>query len=212
MSTPKIASILVLDVQSVWLRAVETILGSAGFATASASSPGEALQQLRRGSFEVLIFSVDTGEAKLGWPQILSRARKIAPDIRLIVIGNEDDPAVISRAFELGADAYVVRRVEPEDLVFAARQVLQQAVYHVWPSARSRRTTGASSLGPFGLTRRESQVLDLIAQGRSNAQIAGELKITEQTVKGHLWRLYRKLEVKNRTAAARMAEKKVGRG
>jgi DNA-binding NarL/FixJ family response regulator len=207
MSTPKSRKVLVLDVQSVWLPAVEKILDAAGFATTSTSSAANALQQVRRGSFDVLMFSVDSGDERLGWTQLLSRAKKLAPATKLIVVGSDADPGVIQRAFELGADAYLLRRAEPEDLVFATRQVLQPGVYHLWPLSRSRRPSRQSSDRPFGLTRREGEVLGLIAQGRSNAQIARELKITEQTVKGHLWRLYRKLEVKNRTAAARWAEK-----
>jgi DNA-binding NarL/FixJ family response regulator len=79
-------------------------------------------------------------------------------------------------------------------------------MYLVWPFVGSRRWSENGAPRPCGLTRRESEALDLIGKGRSNAEIAKELGITEQTVKGHLWRLYRKLGVSNRTAAARWTE------
>jgi DNA-binding NarL/FixJ family response regulator len=205
-STPETATILVLDAQSVWLRAVASILQSAGFTATSLTSSDEALKLLRRGGFDVIMFGVDSAGSNLAWTQVVSRIKKVAPGTKLIIVGNDDDPATVERTFETGADAYVVKRAEPEDLLFAIRQVLEPAVYHVSPSMRPRRSGDLPSPRPFGLTRRESEVLELIAEGRSNAEIARRLKITEQTVKGHLWRLYRKLEVPNRTAAARVAE------
>ena len=105
-----------------------------------------------------------------------------------------------------GADAYITRRVEPEDLVFAIRQVLAPALYLIWPFSGLGRSANRGAGRPYGLTRRENEALELLAQGRSNAEIAKALGITEQTVKGHLWRLYRKLGVSNRTAAARLLE------
>ena len=58
----------------------------------------------------------------------------------------------------------------------------------------------------FGLTRRELEILQLVAEGDSNAQLAKMLWITEQTVKFHLSNIYRKLGVSNRTEAARWAQ------
>jgi DNA-binding NarL/FixJ family response regulator len=55
-------------------------------------------------------------------------------------------------------------------------------------------------------TPREREIVRLVAQGRSNAEIAKALAIREATVKGHLWRLYRKIGVSNRTVAARWVD------
>lgn len=200
-------TLLVLDVHSVWLRAVEAIAGEAGFATTTADSSGEAFKLLRRGGFDVVMFGVDAGGDSLPWAQLLSRSKKLAPSAKFVLVADEEDQDVLRRAHGAGVDAYITRRVEPEDLVFAIRQVLAPALYLIWPFVGSRRPAERSAGRPFGLTRRESQALELLAQGRSNAEIAKELGITEQTVKGHLWRLYRKLGVSNRTAAARLAEK-----
>jgi DNA-binding NarL/FixJ family response regulator len=202
------SAILVLDIQSVWLRAVESILDSAGFSAVSTTSYEEALTLLRRGRFEVLMLGADSESRASGWAQQLAQVKKAAPKVRVIVVTADEDPGLIQRALECGADAFVAKRVQPDDLVFAIRQVLAPAVYHVWPSPGAGGRDGESSpAGATRLTAREREVLDLIAQGRSNAEIATTLRITEQTVKGHLWRLYRKLDVTNRTAAARWAEK-----
>jgi DNA-binding NarL/FixJ family response regulator len=206
-SSSDIQTILVLDVQPIWLRAVEQIAGEAGFQATSTSSVTEALRLLGRRRFDLIVVGTDAGEEKLGLPQILARAKRLAPTAKLILAGDDETSAAIQSAFAAGADAYITKHVEPTDLVFAIRQVLAPELYLVSPFVGSRRSTERSPERPFGLTRRESEALELIADGRSNAEIAWELGIAEQTVKGHLWRLYRKLGVSNRTAAARRAEK-----
>jgi DNA-binding NarL/FixJ family response regulator len=200
-------TLLVLDVQSVWLRAVERIATEAGFATTTTSSTGEAFKLLRRGGVDAMLFGADAGGANLTWTQLVSRTKKLAPGTKFVLVGDDEDEEVVRRALEAGVDAYLTRSVEPEDLVFAIRQVRAPELYLIWPFTSSRRSAQRSAARPFGLTRRENEALDLISEGRSNAEIAKELGITEQTVKGHLWRLYRKLGVSNRAAAARWAEK-----
>ena len=59
---------------------------------------------------------------------------------------------------------------------------------------------------PSGLTRREIEILQLVSEGYSNAQVAQMLWVTEQTVKFHLSNIYRKLDVANRTEASRWAQ------
>jgi DNA-binding CsgD family transcriptional regulator len=63
----------------------------------------------------------------------------------------------------------------------------------------------AADISP-GLTRREYEILQLVAEGHSNAQLARMLWVTEQTVKFHLSNIYRKLDVANRTEASRWAQ------
>jgi DNA-binding CsgD family transcriptional regulator len=92
----------------------------------------------------------------------------------------------------------------------AVRQALEPSVYvaavdaanglrpHAWDSA--------IAFGPgYNLTRREVEVLRLVAEGHSNAQLAKMLWVTERTVKFHLSNIYRKLGVSNRTEASRWA-------
>lgn len=201
--------ILVLDAQTVWLRAVEQTVDDAGFATTTTSSESDALRLLEHGGFHVIMLPVDDDGGNLSWTDLLSCCKKRAPGARFILVGDEEDDRLLRRALEAGADAFLTRRVEPEDLVFAIRQVLSPEMYLGWPFVNPRRWSENGVPRTFGLTRREIEALDLLAQGRSNAEIAKELGITEQTVKGHLWRLYRKLGVSNRTDAVRSAERTI---
>lgn len=193
--------VLILDSQPVWLRAVETILGEAGFDAVSATSEAEALAELRRDTFVVLMVGIDGLHE---WERVLETVRRRDTRPKLVVVAADEAPETVDRALELGADAFVAKRALPEDIPFAIRQVLSPEVYEIRPSLQNGpKTKARSRQQPAGLTAREQEVLQLVAQGRSNAEIAKRLQITEPTVKGHLWRVYRKIGVANRTAAAR---------
>jgi two-component system nitrate/nitrite response regulator NarL len=192
--------ILVLDAQPVWLRAVESILNNAGFATTLTTSPKEALALQRSNTFALAIVGIDV--EGFDWERFVEAIRADAPTCRLIVVSQGDPISTARRALELGADAYVERRVQPPDLVFAARQVISPDVYHVTPAPGADVEADPGTVTVASLTSRERQILALLADGYSNAAIATALGITEPTVKGHLRRLYRKIGVGNRAAAA----------
>lgn len=200
---PPAQRLLILDTQPVWLRAVEGILRTAGFETTSVESSTEARSALRRERFDILMLGID---GLPDWRHVLDGVRRDAGP-KVVVVGADEAPTTVDLALRLGADAYVVRRAKPEDIPFVVRQVLSPEVYEVKPSFEGE-PARARGRGPgklAELTSREREVLGLVARGRSNLEIAKMLEITEPTVKGHLWRLYRKIGVRNRTAAARWA-------
>ena len=200
--------VLALDRQPVWLRAVESIVGAAGFDVQATSSVEEALAALDRERPDVLMLGVDDEPDA---ERLLERVRERAAETKLVVVAADDDLRAVERALEIGADAYVVKRAQPHDLVFVVRQVLSPEVYEVRPAGgdESQRVPDAE---PAGLTPREQDILRLVALGRSNAEVGRLLSISERTVKGHLWRLYRKLGVSTRTAAAQWARSQLPDG
>jgi DNA-binding NarL/FixJ family response regulator len=189
--------ILVLDNEPVWLKALKSTLEDAGLKTTTTSSASGALKLLRERRFAVAMIGIDSD--RFDWQRFLERAKLGAPACKLIVVSHQDPLATVARALELGADAYVVKRAEPEDLVFAIRQALSPAVYQV--TTGPVRLPGGRAAPQVPLTRREHEILRLVAEGCSNAEIAARLSIKEPTVKSHLWRLYRKIGVRSRTAA-----------
>ena len=191
-----------LDAQPVWLRAVESILQDSGFLATSTSTPEDALALVEHDDFDVLMVGVDFGK-EFDWPLFLEKASKVTPKSKRIVVSVDDDPQLIQQALDLGADAYIVKRAEPDDLVFAVRQVLSPEVYHVRTSFEGKTNARLRAYKGAKPTPREREIARLVGQGRSNAEIAKVLAIREATVKGHLWRLYRKIGVSNRTVAAR---------
>jgi DNA-binding NarL/FixJ family response regulator len=126
------------------------------------------------------------------------------------VLSAQDDTPYIDAAFAAGAVAYVIKTAHPEDVCAAVRQAFEHSIY--LPGSTG---TGLRAVEPAEpvvddsasvLTRRELEILQLVAEGHSNAQVGRMLWVTEQTVKFHLSNIYRKLDVSNRTEASRWAQ------
>jgi len=132
----------------------------------------------------------------------LDLIRERHPSVRVVMLSALDDPETIASALNRGAAAFVVKQVDPRDLASAVRQVVHGSVYHA-PVRPDSAAAGASE--ESGLTASEQRVLDALARGLTNKEIARELWLTEQTVKFHLTRIYRRLGVANRTEAVRCA-------
>ena len=135
----------------------------------------------------------------------LKLIKQAHPEIKVIMLSASEDAGQISQAFAAGANAYIGKRINPDDLASAIRQVVDGAVYHygALPGAATAPPTAAAA-GP-ALTEREHTMLAAISRGLSTKAISRELWISEKTVKFHLTNIYRKLGVHNRTGAMRYA-------
>jgi DNA-binding NarL/FixJ family response regulator len=141
---------------------------------------------------------------------VLRQARSTAPEMRAIVLSTHRDSSHIDSALAAGASAYVVKTAHPDDVASVVRQAFEHSVFMPAASPAPAPTAGDASVRaerPGGLTRRELEILKLVAEGHSNAQLARMLWVTEQTVKFHLSNVYRKLDVANRTEASRWAQR-----
>jgi DNA-binding NarL/FixJ family response regulator len=101
---------------------------------------------------------------------------------------------------------YCVKTAEPEDLASAIRQAFESSIHYAGSREWQREAAPAEPVDVSGLTKREVEILQLVAEGHSNSQLAKMLWVTEQTVKFHLSNIYRKLDVSNRTEASRWAQ------
>jgi two-component system, NarL family, response regulator LiaR len=143
----------------------------------------------------------------------MRRLRERAPGSRVIVLTSFLDDDRLMPAMNSGAAGYLLKDVEPAELARAVRSACaDEAVIDPTVAARLLRRLGegAPAAAPGGggdldLTRRERQVLGLIAAGYSNKRIALELGIAEKTVKTHVGHLLAKLGVADRTQAAMLA-------
>jgi DNA-binding NarL/FixJ family response regulator len=126
------------------------------------------------------------------------------PRIKLVVFSGREGDEPIGAALRAGADAYVRKTAEPDDLAAAVRQAFDRSIF--LPSGRDDLGLSGAPADAAALTRREREILQLVAEGHSNAQLARKLWVTEQTVKFHLSNVYRKLGVSNRTEASRWAQ------
>ena len=133
----------------------------------------------------------------------LQQAHALAPDLRSLVVSSSSETQDIEAAFAAGASAYVVKSAHPDDLATAVRQTFEHSVFTTPRVAGHVPTRPRLATSRAGLTKRELEILRLIAEGLTNGQAARTLWVTEQTIKFHLSNIYRKLGVSNRTEASR---------
>jgi DNA-binding NarL/FixJ family response regulator len=141
---------------------------------------------------------------------LIRRAKDIHPALKVIVLSNSHETSAVDAAFAAGAVAYVFKSAHPDDLASAIRQAFDVSVFFAHSHAVN--TGSVTSIRQQaahdqpGLTKRELEILQLVAEGHSNGELARMLWVTEQTVKFHLSNIYRKLDVANRTEASRWAQ------
>jgi len=122
---------------------------------------------------------------------------------RVVVYTWSFDEQLIERALAQGASGYLAKTLPAAELVVALERVNAGEVVVSESPPRSRRTIGLDWPGRVeGLSDREAEVLALIAQAKTNAQIAALTYLSENTVKSYTQSLYRKLGVSSRTQAA----------
>jgi DNA-binding NarL/FixJ family response regulator len=133
----------------------------------------------------------------------LDRIRDQHPKVKVVILSVSTDPELIQNVLNRGASAYIVKSVNLQDLPSALRQALEGTVYSA--VGLPEKAVEDEAARAVGLTERETTILKALARGLSNEAIGKELWVAEQTVKFHLTNIYRKLEVSNRTEAARYA-------
>jgi DNA-binding NarL/FixJ family response regulator len=131
-----------------------------------------------------------------------SRVLVQRPQTRVVVLTTYDTDADILRAVEAGAAGYLLKDASRAELAQAIRAAARGETV-LAPSVAAKLVSRMRS--PVELSRREIEVLRLVARGRTNAEIGRELLISEATVKTHLLRAFAKLDVSDRTAAVTAA-------
>ncbi|MEV0644269.1 response regulator transcription factor [Phytomonospora sp. NPDC050363] len=167
--------------------------GEAAVDIATETGPDVVLMDLQLGT------GIDGAEAT-------RRLRALPRPPRVLILTTYDSEADILRAIEAGATGYLLKDAEPADLRAAIRTAARGETV-LAPSVATRLVSRVGR--PAGnLTPRETEVLQMVAEGRGNRAIARELFITEATVKSHLVQVYTKLGVDSRTAAAAEARRR----
>ncbi|MFM8368092.1 MAG: response regulator [Chloroflexota bacterium] len=136
----------------------------------------------------------------------LKQIRPEYPDLPILILTTFSDDAHIYAALRAGASGFLLKEMSGDDLVAAIRGAAQ-GKQQLHPDIAKRLMARAPVPDdPFdSLTERERGILKLLARGKSNKEIAGELSLTEMTVKGYVSDLFVKLGVNDRTQAALMA-------
>jgi DNA-binding NarL/FixJ family response regulator len=202
-----IQTAVLLDKHPLWLEAVEQVLGRVDIdVVGKATTPGRALELVDELAPDVFVTGVHMDEGEIDGITCIAKAREQMPSLRAVVLSRETSTEYIDKALEVGAVAYVFKSAYPDDLASAVRQVFGSSVYFAGSRGGSTPRQPAVQPDTLDLTRRELEILQLVAEGHSNANLAKLLWVTEQTIKFHLSNIYRKLDVSNRTEAARWAQ------
>jgi len=195
--------VLVVDDHQLVLEAVRAVLDDDGGVeiVGEALSGPEALAILERERPDVVL--LDLRMPGMSGLECLDEIRERFPAVRVVFLSGSEDGELALEALERGASAFVSKNVEPRDLSAVLRQVVEGSVLTSLAMAIEPR--GARAAKEAGLTAREGEVLAALAEGRSNKQIARQLRVSEHAIKYHLTNVYRKLETPNRVEALRRA-------
>jgi DNA-binding NarL/FixJ family response regulator len=208
VSVPSGRTAVVFDRQPLWLEALSSVLEKIDIKVAArATGPVEALEALDEHRPDLFLTEPDSAEAGQGALGTVRKARELVPNVKVVVLSSNRDREMIEESLASGVTAYVVKTAHPDDIASAVRQSFDHSIFLASAPVgqRSVAQRRPEEVAP-GLTRREVEILRLVSEGHSNAQLARMLWVTEQTVKFHLSNIYRKLGVANRTEAARWAQ------
>jgi DNA-binding NarL/FixJ family response regulator len=158
---------------------------------------------------DVMLLDVSMPGGGLNAVRQIARTFPVVKTVMLTVSEGEED---VTAALRAGARAYVLKGVAARELVRILRDVAAGEVY-VTPSLAAHLlyelTSGGASRQPASLldelTEREREILELVAGGDSNKEIAARLYLSEKTVKHHMTNILQKLQVRNRVEAALLA-------
>jgi DNA-binding NarL/FixJ family response regulator len=181
-----------------------TIVGEAG-----STEEGIALAAEREPDLILLGASLDDHETC----GVLRELRQAAPGSRLVLLSDVPNYRDFALALSGSADGYVLKSIVPEKLVAGLREVVAGTLWVQPELARQMyqkvflpdQDESDPSAATRPLTPRQLEVLELVTRGMRNAEVAAQLKISEQTVKTHVAHLLRRLGVKSRLEAAHYA-------
>jgi DNA-binding NarL/FixJ family response regulator len=132
--------------------------------------------------------------------------KQLLPAVQIIMVTVYEDTERIYKALRAGACGYLLKRCKPEELLAAIREVRQGGAPMSREIARkvinSFQEPVASAAEVEGLSPREREILELLAAGFPNKEIASRVGLTDGTVRWHLRHVYNKLHVRSRTEAA----------
>lgn len=204
--------ILIADDHGVLRAGLRALLSAESDLTvvADADNGEDALRLTKELRPEVVL--LDLNMPGLGGIEVTRRIKEIHPETRILILTVHEDESLFQEAMQAGASGYIIKRAVESELIDAIRAVKRGDLY-VHPAmtrALLREISpqpAAKDDGPIeALTRREVDVLKLIAQGYTNRQTAEALSISVRTVESHRANLMGKLNLRSRVDLVRYAK------
>jgi DNA-binding NarL/FixJ family response regulator len=206
--------ILIVDDHALVRRGMSYVVKE-GFPDAEvveAESSAAALEALRTGG-KVDLALVDVRMPDLDGLELLRAIKGEWESMPVIMLSTYENAPYVKRALADGAAGYLLKDATPEDLSQAINVAMSgsgnvlspRVIQNLFEDQEASNASANGRRSEYSLTQREHDILALLAEGRSNREIAGRLYLSEKTVKAHLAAIFRKLGVTNRTQAAMMA-------
>lgn len=202
-------TVLIVDDHSLMRQGLEQILELENDikVIGQASNGEEAIQKTLEYKPDVVL--LDINMPLVNGIEALRRLRDIGVDSKIVMLTIHDDREYLYETLNIGADGYVLKDADSETLIKAIRDVYKGksfiqpslATYLAKEYKAANKDSDKSSVKDV-LTRREYEVLTLVAEGLNNKEIAERLYISEKTVKNHVSNIFRKINVSDRIQAA----------
>ncbi|HEY6960055.1 MAG TPA: response regulator transcription factor [Candidatus Limnocylindria bacterium] len=173
---------------------------------AEAKTGREALEVARRELPDVVLMDVRMPD--MDGLEATRKLKEERPRTAVVMLTMHDNPAYLRDAVRAGAAGYLLKDISKEELIDAIRQVSSggafiesQMLKGMLSEMKPSGTIAPTSAGK-NLTKREREILSLVAEGMSNREIAEKLVLSPETVKSHVAAILEKLNVSDRTQAA----------
>jgi DNA-binding NarL/FixJ family response regulator len=208
----KTLSILVVDDHAVVRRGLRALLESQpGWSVCGEAANGnDAVAEAQRLHPDLVI--LDIGMPESNGLHATARIRKAFPDTRVLILSMHNDADLVEATAEAGAHGYLLKSDAEQDLIAAVEALMQnktfftQAVLPHGPP--SEEEAGAAGNGGDSLTPREQEIMQLLAEGRSNKEAATNLGISPRTVENHRASIMKKLRCRSMADLVRCAIRK----
>jgi DNA-binding NarL/FixJ family response regulator len=159
------------------------------------------------------VLLADINMPRMDGIELIRRLQQKDHDVRVVVLTVEEDSDTVFDAFRAGALGYLLKSSTPQDVIEAIR-LAEKGEAKITPKIaamviddfrRAKATEATEEDELYALSERETEILELVAQGLRNKEIAGKLCIAEKTVKNHVSNILKALQVNSRTEAAMKA-------
>lgn len=203
--------VIIIDDHALFRDGLKGLLEQRGIEVAGVTADGrEGIEIAKLQGPDIVL--LDLRMPNMNGLDVLARLKEETPGIPVVMLTTSNDEADLIRCLRAGATGYLLKDMEPDELVGALHDIEQgkSVVARDLTDALARMVQGETTIqddeGPFAdLTPRESEILSLLAEGQSNKLIARNLGISDGTVKLHVKAILRKLGIHSRVEAAVLA-------
>ncbi|QEC74283.1 response regulator transcription factor [Arachidicoccus ginsenosidivorans] len=201
-----ISSLLIVDDHPMVIAGLQQLLSSLDFVQvkATACSAAMAMAKLKEQAIDIVLLDINLPD--VNGIDLCKKMKGSFPEVKIVGLSTFSERSYILRMLDNGASGYLIKSASAQEIENALRTVLDGKLYLSLAMEHMLQPAATLQAGSLpALTRREKEVLQLIANGKTNTQIAAELFISPLTVDSHRKNLLTKLDVHNTAALIRLA-------